>query len=88
MGAAVGTGKGVIVGVGRGKGVAKAAGQGVGVGVAKANGVGTAVAAGDCVVAHSAGVWVRKATGVITIGSEVDRTQATPTAIRIGVKTR
>ena len=88
MGVAVGTGKGVAVAVGRGKRVAKAAGQGVGVGVARVNGVGTAVALAACVVAPSAGVWVRKATGVITIGSGVGWTQATPAAINIGVKTR
>ena len=88
IGAAVGTGKGGAVAVGRGKGIAEVVGQGVGVGVATANGVGTAVATAACVVAHSAGVWVRKATGVITIGPGVDRAQATPVAIKISIKTR
>ena len=95
------------VGVSRALGVAVAVGQGVGIEVGKDVGVEVAATTGDgtCVgegaligeegvgevITASAGVRVRKATGVVTIGdldSGVGWTQATPAAIRIGVKTR
>ena len=94
IGVKVGVGEGVAVGVGVGQGVGLAA-NGVGVGVATATGNGVGEGMKSCQsyrgLASSVRGGVLMATGVMIIGrsagSGVAWKQATPAAIRIGVKT-